>query len=302
MSIEGCGPGDDNTDAGDSSVDQTSDGKADVSADVVNDVVNDVTGDAGPDVADIVKFQHDYAAALCKRLGTCCYGAQLEAGAPDAAIATCEVNAMSATVGGIEFAIGELARPATLNSGHIVLNQTAATSCLAALSTLTCGQISGTEYTTMVKNCLGALSGTLNTNQGPCRGSVECNGGYCLPPDAGFGPDSGGTCVALAGIGQACDPTGGGNDQCMYRGWLGTQQERCDIIETDDSGACGVTGATPTYKCTAKTANGGDCTYEWECATTTCGDNCTCIPATSSWTYPFFGVCPSYFGADAGLN
>jgi hypothetical protein len=303
MSIQGCGPDDNGKDAGDGSVDQTQpDAKPDVSPDAPNDVSDASTADA-PDVAEIVKFQQDYAAALCKRLSTCCYGAQLDAGAPDAAIATCEANAASANVGGIEFAIGELARQATLNSGHIVVNQTAVTSCLAALSTLTCGQISGTEYSTMAQNCLGALSGTLTAGQGPCRGSVECNNGYCQAPDGGFGPDAGGTCVALSAVGQPCDPTGGGNDQCMYRGWLGTQQARCDIFETDNTqNVCGQGTGTPTFKCTAKTAQNGACTFEWECASNTCGDTCTCIPAASKWTYPFVGVCPSYFGSDAGLN
>ena len=302
-SIEGCGPGDDKSDAGDGSSDQTTpDVKPDVSPDVADVNVGDVNdaGDAdAPDVTEVVKFQQDYAAALCKRLSTCCYG-PVDASAPDAAVAACEANAMSANVGGIEFAIGELDRAATLNSGHITVNQTAATSCLAALSTLTCGQITGTEYSSMVKNCLGALSGTLNPGQGPCRGSVECNNGYCEPPDAGFGPDASGTCVALSAVGQPCSPVGGGNDQCMYRGWLGSQQARCDIIETDDSGTCNTGPGTPTYKCTAKTAQGGDCTFEWECASNTCGDTCSCIAAGSTWTYPFFGVCPSYFGADAG--
>ncbi len=86
----------------------------------------------------------------------------------------------------------------------------------------------------------------------------------------------------------------------MYRGWLGTQQARCDVVETT-AGTCASTGS-PTYKCTAKTANNGTCLFEWECATDTCGDNCQCIPANQTWTYPFQGVCPEYFGADSGLN
>lgn len=305
VGVEGCGPGDDNNDAGDGAVDQTTpDAKADVGSDVgLPDVGKDQEAgpsDAGADVTAVIAFQQAYAAALCKRLDKCCYGAQLDASAGDAGIAQCEANAISANVGGIEFAIGELDRQATLNSGHIDVNQTEATSCLAALSTLTCGQITGTEYTSMVKNCLGALTGNVPVGQAGCRGSVECNNGYCAPPDGGFGPDASGTCVAIAAIGADCNPIGGGNDQCMYRSWLGTQQARCDLVETTAT-TCATTG-TPTFKCTAKTADNSTCLFEWECSSDTCGDNCTCIPATSTWTYPFAGVCPNYFGADSGLN
>jgi len=293
--LEGCS-GDDNTDAGDANPDQTADVKQDVAPDVAKDVTPDVM-DAGPDVTAVIAFQNAYAAALCKRLDTCCFGAQLDASAGDAGRATCEANAKSSSLGGIEYAIGEIGRPATLNSGHIDIDQTAATSCLAALSTLTCGTISGTEYAAMAKNCLGALKGNLATGTGPCVGSVECNNGYCqLPGDGGAG-----SCVALSAQGQPCSPIGNGNDQCMYRGWLGATPLRCDIVETQ-ANTCNFESADASFKCTPKTTNGNSCLYEWECATNTCGDNCTCISAASTWTYPFAGVCPTYFGTDSGVN
>jgi hypothetical protein len=304
--LGGCSGDDNQGDAGDGSIDQTADTKAnDVAVDNnVPDVGPDVSeggpSDAGPDVTAIISFQQAYAQALCQRLSTCCYGAQLDASAPDAAIAACEANTESSTLGGIEYAIGEIGRSVTLHGGNIAVNETAATSCLAALQTLTCGQITGTEYTSMVKNCLGALSGTLSIGASGCTGSVECNNGYCQAPAADAGPDASGTCVALSTIGQDCNPVGGGNDDCMYRGWLGTQQARCDIVETT-ANTCASTG-NPTFKCTAKTPDNGTCLYEWECANTTCGDSCECIPSSQTWTYPFFGVCPEYFGADSGLN
>ena len=304
--LEGCSGDDNKVDSGDGAVDQTNpDAKADVAPDVDGggDVVTsdaDADVEAGPDVKAIVDFQTAYAQALCERLASCCYGAQLDAGAPDAAIGTCETNAKSPNLGGIEFAIGEIGRPQVLNSGNINVNQTAATSCLAALQTLSCGQITGTEYAAMAQNCLGALSGKLDAGATGCHGSVECNNGYCEPPDGGFsnGP---GTCVPIAAIGQACNPIGGGNDQCMYRGWLGTQQARCDTTETT-ANTCATTATGATFKCTAKTATGNTCLFEWECASNTCGDSCTCIANNQTWTYPFFGVCPAYFGDDAGLQ
>ncbi len=185
--LEGCSGDDTGGDAGDGSIDQTNDGtKPDVFVNDVNvqDVVSEEAGnpsDAGPDVVAIVTFQQAYAQALCQRLSTCCYGSAvsnpLDASTSDASIAACEGTALSSTVGGIEYAIGEIDRAVTLHGGNIAVNETAATSCLAAIQTLTCGQISGTEYSTMVENCLSALSGTIPIGGSGCTGSVECNNG-----------------------------------------------------------------------------------------------------------------------------
>jgi hypothetical protein len=297
VSIEGCS-GDNNSDAGDggdAALDQTTpDVGNDVSPDVATDVTPDVVKDAGPDVTAIVAFQQAYAAALCQRMSVCCYGAQLDASAPDAAIGTCEAFTTSAFGGGFENAIGDLATTSVLNSGNIVVNEPQRTNCLAALQTMSCPTISGTEYASLAQNCVGALSGTLPVGQ-PCGRSVECNNGYCLRDDAGVG-----TCVAIATVGQACNPEGNGNDECMYRSWVGSTTARCDVTDTE-AGTCNTFG-TPSFKCTAKTANGGGCFYEWECASDTCSDSCTCTAATQAWTLVGTGVCPSYFGADSGLN
>jgi len=302
--LEGCSGDDNGGDAGDANPDQTG---PDVKNDVVpqeggQDVVQDVISeDAGPDVTAVLEFRQAYALALCKRLDTCCNVAQLDASAGDAGIAQCMANAESPNLGGIEFAIGEIGRSATLNSGHVVVDQTAATSCLADLATLPCGTITGSTYDTMAQNCLGALKGNVPVGSGPCYGSVECDNGYCQEPDGGFAPDAGGKCVALSAQGQPCSPIGGGNDQCMYRGWLGTTQLRCDLTETEGN-TCNTEAADASFKCTAPTANGDGCLFEWECASGTCGDSCQCIPSSSTWTYPFFGVCPAYFGPDSGLQ
>jgi hypothetical protein len=87
----------------------------------------------------------------------------------------------------------------------------------------------------------------------------------------------------------------------MYRGWLGSQQLRCDIQETEAGPACATYG-NPTSTCQPKIANNGGCFYEWECATNTCNDNCTCVPNGQTWTLVGGGLCPAFFGADSGLN
>ena len=226
VSIDG-GSGDNNGDAGDggdAALDQTTpDVGNDVSPDVATDVTPDVVKDAGPDVTAIVAFQQAYAAAFCQRMSVCCYGAQLDASAPDAAIGSCEAFTTSAFGGGFENAIGDLATTSVLNSGNIVVNEPQRTNCLAALQTMSCPTISGTEYASLAQNCVGALSGTLPVGQ-PCGRSVECNNGYCLRDDAGVG-----TCVAIATVGQACNPEGNGNDECMYRSWAGSTTARCDV-------------------------------------------------------------------------
>ena len=303
MSMEGCS-GDTTGDAGDSGPDQTTDVGPDVAPDVTPDVAPDVgpdvISDAGPDVTEIIAFQQAYAAALCQRIGVCCYGAQLDASAPPAAVAACEAYAVSSKGGGFENAIGDLANNAALHSGNIAVNESAKASCLAGLATLSCPSITGTEYATVAQNCLGALTGTVPVGGG-CHETVECNDGYCQANDGGAVDASApGTCVALAGLGQPCNPIGNGNDQCMYRSWVGTTPLRCDIMETE-AGTCNSFG-TPTYTCTAKTGAGGGCFFEWECASEMCNDTCQCGTSGQSWTVIPSGFCPEYFGADSGLN
>src|SRR5262245_54726849 len=153
MSIEGCGPDNNGDDAGDGQADQTSDVKLD-------QIGPDVADGGGPDVtavdaAAIMQFQQEYAAALCKRMSSCCYGLQLEASAPDAPIQTVQSFATAPFGGGFENVIGDLDNPAVLNGGHIALNSTAKASCLAGLATLSCPTVSGSEYETLAQNCIG---------------------------------------------------------------------------------------------------------------------------------------------------
>ncbi len=299
LTLEGCGPDNNGSDAGDSSVDQTGPdvSKADViTADVVNDTGQPDAG--GVDAAEIIAFQQQYAAAFCKRMGACCYGAQLDASAPDAALGKCESLIVSTASGGVENAVGDIADPQVINSGHIVVNETAKASCLADLATVSCPQITGTEYQALAQNCNSVLSGTQAPSQ-PCKRTVECNNGFCEYPPADAGADASAKCVALSGANQPCDPFGNGNEQCMYRGWLGSTQLRCDIAEYE-AGTCAPYG-TPTFVCTPKTANGGGCGYEWECATNNCSDTCDCQPANNTFTFPFVGTCNALF-PDAGLN
>jgi len=299
--IEGCSGDDNNGDAGDSGNDGTSDTGKDINTqDVKNDVNEGGPTDAGPDVTEIVAFQHAISSAFCQRLGSCCYSTQLDAAAPDAAVASCIALVESPNGGGFENVVGDLADPLSLNSGHIVVDETAKTSCLAGLATMTCGSMTGTEYETLAKNCVGALHGSQAVGQN-CRRTVECNNAFCSWGDAGsLAPDASGTCVPLSGSGGDCDPRGNGNDQCMYRSWGGTTPLRCDTVEGVPN-TCGTTG-NPTFKCTPKLANGTGCYYEWECQGACGGNNCTCQSATTAVPFPYDTVCPSYFGADSGLQ
>jgi len=293
--VAGCGPDNGNPDAGDASPDQTTDVGMDTTNDVGNDVVgNDASdaGEAGYDAAAVINFQQAYAAALCKAYGTYCFQAELDASLPSANLAFCEATVTGSGGGGPENVIGDLSTNGVIDSGTVFVDETAATSCLAGVMTMTLPNIPGSEYATIAQNCIGALSGSQASGQ-PCNATIECGDGFCAA-----GGDAGGkVCVPLSGLNGACGSfSGSGNDQCMYRGWTGSPQLRCDNVEPD--------GGAPSNKCTAKLTQGSACYWEWDCQSDTCDNNDTCNTNSTAWTLIVLGggTCPLYFGADAGLN
>jgi len=284
----------------------TDDGGPDSSGDTVvpdvtqPDVKNDVAtpdggsdGDAAFDSAPLTDFQQAYAAAFCKRIGTACFQEQLDAGVSDAALGACE-QLITTSGGGIENAVYDLADPIALNGGHISINQTSASSCLAGLATMSLPTLSGTEYATLAENCTGALVGDLANGQG-CHETAECSTGFCTyDKDAGVPDGSTGVCIPTGVSGASCGSLrGSGNEECMHRGWEGTTQLKCEVYTAD--------GGVGSLTCKTKSADGSYCVYEWECSTDTCDDNYTCNTASTAWTYLYAGQCPTYF-PDAGLQ
>ncbi len=95
-------------------------------------------GDAGDGdvvvINPIDKFRSDLATAICTRYQNCCQG--LEAGAFD-------YNKCYGTASNNywEGSNTEISRPGVVARGNLQLNNTAATSCLAGLATLSCPSI-----------------------------------------------------------------------------------------------------------------------------------------------------------------
>lgn len=235
--------------------------------------------DAGPDISvndasAILQFIADHRTKVCARYAQCCFGS--DAGAFDQS----KCDSIVASLGWSR-SIQEPQFPGIATGGRILLDPTAAATCIASVSTFSCPSIQASENNTMTQACYKALTGTQGAGQ-PCNATVECaSGNYCSPGgDAG---DAGtGVCTALSGSGGACNTASPQNNMCQYRGYLGTAS-RCD----------------GTNKCNTRLANGIACNYDWECTSGLC-DNVTFTCGNSALTTSPF-LC-SFITKDAGSD
>lgn len=294
----GCS-GDDNNDGGtDSGPDVTTDSGKDVQNDVVNDVVGDVVndGDAEAGIDPVAKFRSDVANAFCSRFQNCCNS--LDAGTFD--MNHCMSAGINSAWNGSNI---ELAAPGVLARGNVTLNNTAATSCLAGIATLSCPNITSSETLTASDNCYAATTGKLTAGAN-CVASVECQSNeYCKFAGVDAGTTDGGialgVCTALAGDGGTCGqaPYGDPNflsNECAYKGWHSPAQF-CDY----DSYPTGP------YTCAPLRANGASCYFDNECTSGICGTtdqdcvNTVCKCATSR---DYTQFCRDFAIKDAGTD
>jgi len=285
-SMVGCS-GDNSSDGGDADAanDVTIDNNP---PDAINDTGPDVIADAGPDVYDasaLLAFPETQLTTFCKRLQTCCFN-----GADAGTLSGCLAQVSPGIEGNLSDTYG------VIDGGNLRLNQTAATSCLAGLSVMTCGilndidggstAISASEYSTIVQNCYNAIYGTIPIGQEGCLATVECvPGAYCAPAT---GADGGAThkCVATLGEGQGpCNTKS--NYECEYRGYVGDAGLTC---ETTDAGA----------ECVPKLGNNADCTYSFECSSGLCNQYANPSCGTSAPVVDFPFTCDALFGIDGG--
>jgi hypothetical protein len=285
----GCSGDDNGGDAGDSGNDGTVEAGKDAQPDnFVNDVNTVDVVDAGDADAQnpIDKFRSDLATAVCTRYQGCCN--TLDAGAFD--FNKCYGIAINNFWEGSNT---EISRPGVIDRGNLTLNQSAATSCLAGLATLSCPTISGSEFKTTSDNCFAAVTGTL-ANGANCIQSAECKSGeYCKFAGVDAGTTDGGQalgiCANLVGDGGACgaDPYGTNfqSDECAYEGW----QAPPSFCNYDNS---------PNNFCSPLRANAATCFSDNECASGMCGEplqdcsnGCTCITSRDiSPACGFFGI------------
>lgn len=247
-----------------STVDATADHRADTAAD--SNVTPDASDAAAPtdaaDAADaapkpdagtLAQFALAQATAVCGRLSSCC--------AQDAAAFDLQSCVSTVLVGGgIELNTSYLTASdggagLGITRGKVKLDPSLGSACLQSLANFNCAALGSKEWSAMLQNCFGALSGTVAIGATGCRDAVECvPGAYCAAnADGGEG-----TCTALAEAGAPCGPTG--NDMCAYRGYLGAQ--RCDLFKYNDAGG--------TKTCVPQQPNGSTCNFQWECANGTC--------------------------------
>ena len=296
MLTVGCS-GDDNNDGGtDSGPDVTTEGGKDVQNDVIG---NDVTDGGGGDVDagdPVAKFRDNTTNAFCAHFQTCCNG--LDAGTFD--MAHCLSAGPNSAWNGSNY---ELAKPGVLQRGNVTLNETAATSCLAGIATLSCPTITSSETLTATDNCYAATTGKLTVGSN-CVASVECQPtAYCKFAGVDAGTTDGGialgVCTALAGDGGACGaaPYGDPNflsNECAYKGWHSPAQF-CDY----DSYPTGP------YTCAPLRANGATCYFDNECASGICGttdQDCLNTTCTCNTTRDYTQFCRDFAIKDAGTD
>jgi hypothetical protein len=277
LTMVGCS-GDDTVVPGpDASGDVTLDGNPDVvstdgAPDVKSDVIIPIT-DGGMAVKDYAALE---ATALCKRLATCCFGA--DASAFDS---TKCINVVGKN--GWEGSLSEYLDP-TVDQKNLVVEEPSATACINGVSAFACPSITDTELTSLAKTCHQAMHGILKQGAG-CNGSIECGPGlFCRPgafdggtADAGDAAAPKGACVPLLAANAPCSVGESQNDGCMYRGYLGAPPLSC-LVVTD--------GGSPV--CAQKSALGTDCNYNWECATGLCDENYLCA---HNYTLVTQGLC-----------
>ncbi len=247
-----------------------------IGADVsdVNVIDSPLPTDAGCDASVVQQFANDMIANMCNRYSACCF--------PDAATfdqAQCEAF-WHGGPGGFNQVNRDLL-PTTFNSCTLVLDPTAATSCLAGLKTFSCPSMAATEFANITNNCYAAVQGTTQVGQ-PCTDSVECQrGNFCSP-----NVDGGSSCQPLETDGGDCTTINGvvvnSNVACAYRN------------NYNETMRCNRAGSK---KCEAPLADGTKCIFNWDCKSQVCGDNKTCGSVTTT-SDPNF-ICP-LFKKDGG--
>jgi hypothetical protein len=239
---------------------------------------NDFTdiGDVQIDVPPLAQYPHAVTEAYCTRLSECC---------PLMAGQTWNQNGTGGCGPVLQFYGGPFnveGFNASLGSGNLGYDASAAYACLHEFLSFNCGTISATTLDKVRDDCFGAINGTLAIDAGPCATSLECQpGAYChIVASADGGAAA--WCAPLLAIGQPCADNINSTD-CTYLG-NGTPQASCR----------GPDGGTT---CQASAPAGGTCTFNPDCQSGVCFTP-MCI---STYDFSDPGTCGT-FVVDAGAD
>ncbi len=249
--------------------------------------------DSGYDGAALVAFDTDQARAICTFLLGCCPGG----------LSTHDLNECISVYQEYGWEGNVPPAPGTLLQGHMAIDATAASNCLATIATLNsnCGAQTAASWTAVTQACELVITGTLPNGSGPCQTSFQCATGYCS------NAVDGGQCMPLQAQGQSCD-TRTLADAILFAGLGPVQDYRCSYLGSGNTGQfCDLIDApdASTYgTCQPLRAAGSPCgnaTYydDQACAPAAalCGDTNLC---GSSASYPYPYTCNFYKIQDAG--
>jgi hypothetical protein len=178
-------------------------------------------------------------------------------------------------------------------STNVVLDQTQANACLAAMSGMGCGLDLYTDYENLFDVCSSALVPQLPAGGTGCLTSFDCESGtFCGPItslDANFVPQVdplNSSCLAVGGNGSTCTDDGYSTD-CQYLGVQGAGQLYCD----------------PSGTCMPAANSGSPCPsgQPQQCTTLLCvdptlgtGGPFSCQPNGAFENYEDFSLCATY--------
>jgi hypothetical protein len=264
----------------------TTDGGPETGSDAPIDNTNPPPQDGGQDVVvveagTLAEFIAQNATATCLRYKECC-AATADAGTDAGTFNLTQCNADFAVAGWDQSLYDLNNVPGVADGGRIVFDPVAAAACLTAIRNMTCKNTTATEYRNAWEKCYAAASGTSVPGDGGCRSNVECvKTAYCNTTQ------DGGQCVPLIPAGTACTqgPPPAIDDQCSYRG-AGT-------TGCEDPGDGGPTS------CATASANGKDCTRDFDCLSGACSpvfdDAGNLLNGACSATADFlYGICDLY--------
>jgi hypothetical protein len=174
-------------------------------------------------------------AAYCTQAATCC----------GVTFSTAECEGNLADVGTVPFTtLGLLF--AGVASTNVTLDQTAAASCIAAFSTLSCGDNDASVLAALNATCTGALEPGLAAGGAGCLTSFDCPGGTYCGPITGNSPSNGDptlgptpSCIPLGTQGSACEDEVYSSD-CAYQGdatglYCSSNNQCAAALPTNDS-------------------------------------------------------------------
>lgn len=263
-------------------------GAADVPADVHNDFF---------DVQPQPSLRYQVAQAFCTRLASCC-------GFADAGLDTKRCISDVEAQGGYLGLVAGLNTPGIDQRGHVSLNAMNTTTCLAALSTISCPILTAAEAKNLLTSCAAMLRGTQALG-GDCVDSIECaDAGWCdFAADAGTS-DAGaplGRCAAARDAGASCGqgaygPPAFASDECARKGGAAF----CAYDSYPDAAG---------YACAPlRGAGAAGCRSDFECASAICavpdasGAPCPSGGCSCATTYSFADrYCPRW-PLDAGAD